>query len=80
MLFLQIQDYVLLEHGVWIINNISCDSSDSFQVIIKSGINERISELIISKISLNFTLIIIHFFKNLERFKKDLHFKIVVCS
>jgi hypothetical protein len=80
MLFLQIQDYVLLEHGVWIINNISCDSLESFQVIIKSGINEKISELLNSKISLNFTLILIHFFKNLEKFKKDLQFKIVVCS
>ena len=77
MLFIQIQDLVLLEHGIWIINNILVDSAESFQVIMKSGINDKISDLLISKISLNFTILLVHFFKNIHKFKKDLQFLLV---
>ena len=75
-----IDDYVLLEHGVWIINNICVDSGESFDLIIKSGIEQRIREMFKYSISLQFTKILIFFYKNLHKFKKNsgLEFSLVI--
>ena len=76
---MKLDDYVLLEHGVWIINNICVDSSESFDFIVKCQIDQRIKDIFNYNISLQCTRMLIFFFKNLHKFlkKRDLNFTFV---
>ena len=73
MLFLQIKDYVLLEHAVWLINNITMDSVESYNLMLKCGVDEMVNDILNDNISLQFTKLIIFFFKNIQRKKKELN-------
>ena len=67
MLFLELDDYILLENCVWILNNMCVDSIQSFNLIMKSKVEQRINFFLKNNISLQFTKIIIVFFKNIQK-------------
>ena len=73
--FIETNDDVLLEHGVWILNNLLSDSDESYIMICQSKVEERVCQLLKRTGSLRLTKIILLFYKNLQKFPQKLKIK-----
>ena len=75
LIFIQINDPLLREHGVWLVSNITSDSVDGYNIVLNSGIYEKFCDYLNEDISLRSTIILAHFFKNLYKLKRESIFK-----